>query len=249
MINVAVNSRLWRGRSDAQGAQRQDALTLSAALSDAVTEAGASAWLLPPLRVVDSFDAWTERFDALILQGGRDIAPELYGELAATVSDAEHDRLEIALLDRFIAARKPVLGLCRGCQLINVAFGGSLYQDLPSELRGAQNHSDPQRYVELEHDVELVRGGYLHRLYGTEKGIVNSAHHQGIRTLGRDLQVDATSSDGLVEAVRWRGPGYVVGLQWHPEFDSRRQTPLARNILFADFVETAARAKREIVRR
>ncbi|MCV0440616.1 MAG: gamma-glutamyl-gamma-aminobutyrate hydrolase family protein [Hydrogenophaga sp.] len=161
--------------------------------------------------------------DGLVLQGGIDICPETYGDTLrdpAWAGDAIRDRYELALLRGFIDAGKPVLGVCRGAQLINVCFGGSLVQDIPSQRPGSINHQDTNRYDRLMHEVEFEPGSTLDALYGsTTPHRVTSIHHQCVDRLGAGLVVEARSPrDGIIEAIRHDGPGYVLGVQWHPEF-------------------------------
>ncbi len=171
---------------------------------------------------------YAERLDGLVLQGGTDIAPESYGEtpLAPDWSgDRIRDRYEIGLFEAFVAQGKPVIGICRGCQLINVALGGTLYQDIPTQLDSAIAHRDDARFESQFHEVSLVAGSRLAALYpGVASAEINSIHHQGIKVLAPDLEVEAVAvPDGVIEAVRWRGPSYLFGMQWHPEFMVQRQ--------------------------
>lgn len=166
---------------------------------------------------------YADMLDGLVLQGGTDVSPETYGETPmkpAWAGDRVRDLYEMELLDAFISAGKPVLGICRGCQLLNVAFGGSLYQDIPTQLPGALRHHDENTYERQFHRVSLVRGTRLASLYPDRStGAINSIHHQSVKTLGHDLEVEALAiPDGVVEAIRWKGPSYVFGMQWHPEF-------------------------------
>ncbi|MFN6997652.1 MAG: gamma-glutamyl-gamma-aminobutyrate hydrolase family protein [Aquincola tertiaricarbonis] len=166
---------------------------------------------------------YADMLDGLVLQGGTDVSPETYGETPmkpAWAGDRVRDLYEMELLDAFISAGKPVLGICRGCQLLNVAFGGSLYQDIPTQLPGALRHHDENTYERQFHRVSLVRGTRLAGLYPDRStGAINSIHHQSVKTLGHDLEVEALAiPDGVVEAIRWKGPSYVFGMQWHPEF-------------------------------
>jgi putative glutamine amidotransferase len=245
MIRIGIGARDWCGRDDARGAQREAALVMHSALQHALRASGALPLLLPAFDAA-AISAYLQLCDGLVLQGGRDIAPSLHGArpwAEVDAGDAEHDLAELALLRAFLAVGKPVLGFCRGFQLINIAFGGALYQDIPREVANAAQHSDPARYVACGHDVSLVEGGYLHGLYGVARGWVNSAHHQGVARLGAGLKVEATcAADGLIEAVRGNAAGYVVGVQWHPEFlfDAANGV-LSGATLFADFV-TAAHA-------
>jgi putative glutamine amidotransferase len=163
------------------------------------------------IRVAD----YARELDALVLQGGADVSPLTYGETplsAEWAGDRLRDVYEVELLHGFVAAGKPVLGICRGAQLINVAFGGTLHQDIP-------NHRSDE-YEKHRHHIRLAPGSGLARLYGAlERPWVTSIHHQSIKSLGRGLGVEAWSEpDGVIEAVRGSGKSYVFAVQWHPEF-------------------------------
>ena len=199
-----------------------------------------------------SLSAYAENLDGLLLQGGADIAPESYGETPLDpewAGDRVRDRYEIELFNAFKAAGKPILGICRGCQLINVAFGGTLFQDIPSQVPDAIAHRDTSMYERQLHQVNLVQGTKLSELYpGTRQAMINSIHHQAVKGLGRDLVVEALGvPDGIVEAIRWRGPSYVFGMQWHPEFlalKSLDNAQLDGHPILKDFLD-AVRAVRE----
>jgi len=199
-----------------------------------------------------SLHAYAATLDGLLLQGGNDIAPESYGEAPLKpewAGDRIRDRYEIELFNAFIEAGKPVLGICRGCQLINVALGGTLYQDIPTQLPRALPHLDAEQYAHQFHNIELVPGTRLADLYpGVRQAAINSIHHQAIKELAPDLDVEARSvPDGLIEAVRWRGPGHVFGMQWHPEFLAQHDwhdTQLDGHHILSDFLQ-AARERRD----
>ena len=170
---------------------------------------------------------YARELDGLVLMGGSDVSPESYGEKALKPEwngDRIRDEYETALLRAFIAAGKPVLGVCRGAQVINVAQGGTLYQDIASQFPGALNHRNWDIYDQNTHATAIVPGSGLARLYpGLTLTKTNSVHHQAARELGRDLVVEAWSEpDRMVEAIRWNGPSYVFAVQWHPEFHDRR---------------------------
>lgn len=161
--------------------------------------------------------------DGLVLQGGIDVCPETYGcqpMQAEWAGDPVRDLYELNLLRGFIEAGKPVLGVCRGAQLINVYFGGTLLQDIPSMHPGAAQHQDLQHYDRLMHEVQFTPHTLLDQLYGNElPHLVTSIHHQCVDRLGDGLVAEARCpQDGVVEAIRHTGPGFVLGLQWHPEF-------------------------------
>jgi putative glutamine amidotransferase len=159
--------------------------------------------------------AFAESCDGLLLSGGEDVSPQEYGELPRRpewAGNPARDRFERALFESFAQRGRPVLGVCRGLQLVNVALGGSLHQDLLEDGVVAAAHRDQATYCRLRHRVRLFRGGLLHALYGLEEAWVNTVHHQGIRGLGAELEVLAESADGLVEAVRHRTWPWVVAV-------------------------------------
>jgi putative glutamine amidotransferase len=148
-----------------------------------------------------------------------------------------------------VASGKPVIGICRGCQLINVALGGTLFQDIPTQLPNAVSHRDPEKYEQALHDVSFVAGSHLAQLYpGMASAKINTIHHQAVKDLGRDLVIEALGvPDGVVEAIRWRGSSYVFGMQWHPEFlalATLDQGQLDGRPILRDFLDTA-RARRD----
>ncbi|HKT96830.1 MAG TPA: gamma-glutamyl-gamma-aminobutyrate hydrolase family protein [Paraburkholderia sp.] len=165
---------------------------------------------------------YAKHLDGLLLQGGADVSPQTYAETAPRPEwpgDRVRDMYELELLHEFIESGKPVLGVCRGCQLINVAFGGSLYQDIATDVPTAGVHVS-EHYDQHRHAINFPEGSSLASMFpGRREAIVNSIHHQAVKSLGRDLTVEAVSSgDGLIEAVRYRRAPFVVGVQWHPEF-------------------------------
>jgi len=198
-----------------------------------------------------SLDGYAEALDGLLLQGGNDLAPETYGETPLHPDwhgDRIRDRYEMDLVERFMRAGKPVLGICRGCQLINVVFGGTLVQDIATQLPQALRHVDHDHYERQLHPLDLLPGTRLAQLYGgPRRATVNSIHHQAVKDLGRELVVEARAPDGLVEAIRWAGPSYVFGMQWHPEFlalDDYHALQLDGRPILDDFL-AAARAVRD----
>ncbi len=183
--------------------------------------------------------------DGLVLQGGSDVAPESYGERALKpewTGDRKRDIYEISLVEEFVRAHKPVLGLCRGLQLLNVALKGTLYQDIPSQIPDALNHRNWDIYEQNFHQIDLAAGSALAKLYpGVKTATVNSVHHQAVKDLGQGLSVQALSvPDRVVEAVRLNGDNYVVGVQWHPEFQNPQDPKLLSTIpLLEEFLAAA----------
>jgi len=192
---------------------------------------------------------YVDELDGLVLQGGADVSPLTYGETPIRpewTGDRVRDLYEIDLLQEFISRGKPVLGICRGLQLINVAFGGTLYQDIESQHRNGGEHVDPDAYDDHTHMISIVAGSGMSNLYpGTGEVRVNSIHHQAVRFLGRGLAVEAVSvPDQVVEAIRGKGPSFVVGVQWHPEFhDPGDAELLDGRPLLQEFLECAEQVR------
>ncbi|PIV32780.1 MAG: peptidase C26 [Lysobacterales bacterium CG02_land_8_20_14_3_00_62_12] len=190
-------------------------------------------------------DDYALRCDGLILQGGADLDPASYGEVPRACNgelDSIRDQFELALVRAFVERGKPVLGLCRGMQLINVAFGGSLYQDLLADGATTQNHVDADAYDQHGHLIHLTPAGSFQRWHQTAQARVNSIHHQGIKTLAAGFVVEAHAEDGVIEAIRRQGEAFVVGVQWHPEFHWQTDATLLSPIpLMRAFLEAAAK--------
>jgi putative glutamine amidotransferase len=166
---------------------------------------------------------YAQALDGLLLQGGNDVAPECYGEVPLRpewAGDAVRDRYEIELVDAFVRAGKPVFGICRGLQLLNVMFGGSLWQDIATQCPQAGPHVQLGRYEKHRHATHIVAGTRLAALYpGLAQAHTNSIHHQAIKALAPGFEIEARSADdGVIEAVRKAGPDWVAAVQWHPEF-------------------------------
>lgn len=188
---------------------------LSGTYTDALVAAGATPVLLPSLDPAHA-DGVVAAIDGLVITGGGDIDPQRYGahDTASTGIDPVRDSWELALVDSAQRRGLPVLGICRGCQILNVARGGTLHQ----HMWGTEEHPelrDAGRLATGHHDVTLT--GVLTELYGKDRRRVNSLHHQAIDSVGTGLEVVATASDGHIEAVASpQGPG-ALGVQWHPE--------------------------------
>jgi len=214
----------------------QQKATLGLDYPQAVASGGGVPVVLTP--VFDDPPEVLDRLDALVVSGGPDLTPSLYGatpgpELGPT--DEEADRWELALLRRALDARIPVLAICRGMQVLNVARGGTLWQDLPSEL-GLEGHRQREHGSRTVHDVEIEDGSRLAGICGSGRLAVNSFHHQGIRDLGEGLRVVARAPDGVVEGLEDPDLPFAVAVQWHAESLIARPAHLA---LFAALVAAA----------
>lgn len=255
-LRIGLSPRLMHRVPAELGFRNKKLQYLEQSIAHWVMAHGALAFMLPTLvehgeveRSAIRVSDYVRELDGLILQGGADVAPASYGTEALRpewCGDRVRDLYEIELFWECMIQGKPVLGICRGCQLINVALGGTLWQDLPTQAEFAGEHNDPNRYDELAHAVTFEPDASLHTIYGgLEGGLVTSIHHQAVRELGKDLAIEARSvPDGIVEAIRWRGDGFVFGVQWHPEFHSPLDNRLLpREPLIEAFLSAAAARK------
>ncbi|HYP75006.1 MAG TPA: gamma-glutamyl-gamma-aminobutyrate hydrolase family protein [Polyangiaceae bacterium] len=211
---------------------------------------GAVPVLLPRASGAVSVDDLVDGIDGLVLQGGADMSPLSYEEEPARpewAGDAARDAYELELARACVRRNKPVLGVCRGLQLLNVCFGGSLYQDIETMHPHGLVHRNWEVYDQLFHDITLAPNGFLAAAYGGPRTArVTSVHHQGIKRLGRDLIVEALSTrDQIVEAIRLRdGQAFVLGVQWHPEFqDPADPTLLSSRVLLESFLNEVRRRR------
>jgi putative glutamine amidotransferase len=190
----------------------------------AIQRAGALATILPPDdRAVDDPASWLDRIDALLLAGGADVDPGAYGaEPDPSVSGTwpERDRFELALARGAVDRGQPVLGVCRGMQLLNVALDGTLEQNLPDRLGSDRHRHTPGAFA--DHEVRLEPGSLAERSIGAERTAVKSHHHQGVAELGEGLLASGWSvEDDVIEAIERPGEEFVLGVLWHPEEDER----------------------------
>jgi putative glutamine amidotransferase len=163
--------------------------------------------------------------DGFVFQGGADVASKTYHEEAIEngrwPGDPHRDQYELKIMDYAFKKKRPVLAICRGFQLANVFMGGTLYQDLKLLTKTEVEHRNAELYDKIHHSVTINDQGLLKTIYGQNELLVNSVHHQGVKTLGKDLVVDAISpDDNLIEAFHYKdlSDQYLVGVQWHPEF-------------------------------
>lgn len=232
MTKIGVSPRLLHPQPGARGVFTKILHYVEDAIAQWLQSRDALLFILPLSRRPADY---ARALDGLVLQGGADISPLAYGEQPLKpewAGDAMRDRYEIELVQAFTAARKPVLGICRGAQLINVALGGSLHQDIP--------HHRSDEYDQHAHEVRLEPGSGLARLYGeTGPRRVVSIHHQAIRRLAPGLRIEAHAEDGVIEAIRGEGPGYICAVQWHPEFHGERAGFLDGGPLLDEFLRAA----------
>ncbi len=203
----------------------------------AIEQAGGLPTVLPYLESTEALGAFIDRLDGIFLTGGFDVSPCRYGEEARPTCgelQPERDSLELALLERALEKGKPILAVCRGLQLVNVFFGGTLYQDLPTEYETALRHRQTESRFSPSHDILIKAGTPLAELVGTGRMMGNSFHHQAVKRLGDGLLPMATAEDGLLEGFYAPTYPYLRAYQWHPErlYDLDEKNRL----LFADFL-------------
>ena len=183
-------------------------------------------------------DRFVEECDGFFFTGGADVAPERYGEARSDACgevEMKRDDLEFRAFEKIIKTEKPILAICRGMQLINVALGGTLYQDIPSEIKTEILHRQTEPLLEISHEVSVLPNTPLFDLVGKNRVAANSFHHQCIKSFGKGLLPMAKADDGIVEAVYLDGARYLRAYQWHPEriCDRNRENRL----IFDDFIK------------
>lgn len=212
---------------------------------EALTKAGAEVRTLDAVADAAAIETALTGIDGVLLTGGADVEPSLYNETRHPATyDAEpgRDALELALARRAMADDLPLLAICRGVQVLNVAAGGTLVQDIPSEIGGAVPHDEREPRDREAHPVRVKPGTALAGALASEidehgDTLVNSRHHQSIGTLGEGLDVTAVAPDGVTEAVERPSSQFCVGVQWHPENFHRTGRFSG---LFESFVKSAA---------
>jgi putative glutamine amidotransferase len=217
-------------------------LSLGPGYANGVIKAGGLAVILPLCAEDSIVESILETVDGILFSGGADIDARYFGEenmkYGGKISP-ERDSFELLLARKAIARKMPVLGICRGLQLLNIVLGGTLHQDIYAN-RGQgeilKHWQDAPDWYPV-HDIRIKAGSRLHSIYGTEGLSVNSFHHQAIKDAGSGLSIIASSSDGIVEAVEGTDSNFIVAVQWHPE-DMWQENPVHLKI-FEAFIEAA----------
>lgn len=211
-----------------------------------VIKAGGIPVIIPTETTGERLEALFMRLDGIILTGGDDIDPARYnGEAHPKIGipDLVRDECEITLARLAVEKQKPILGICRGIQLLNVALGGDLYTHVEDQHPAKMKHDyypEPPRDI-ISHPVIIAENSKLHKIIGEREIPVNSLHHQGIKTLARQLVASAHAPDGLIEAAEVRGHPFAIAVQWHPEWIPEQPTSQA---LFKAFIEAASNKQR-----
>jgi len=211
--------------------------------TDAIAAAGGVPFIIPVVEDEEVLRLLYDRLDGLLISGGGDIEPRWYGEepqpgLGAT--DPIRDEVELPLARWAVADGKPVLGICRGAQVLNVALGGTLYQDIPSQVKTHLVHDSSftrQDWTYMAHELRLDPSSKLAQLFGTTAFPTNSLHHQSLKTIAPGLRAVGWAPDGVVEAIEGNNGHFLIGVQCHPEALQGAADPRWR-ALFARFVES-----------
>ena len=202
-------------------------------------KAGATPLILPIFDDPEALDRYTQLCDGFLIPGGIDVNPISYGETPHPLLEMcrlDYDEYQLHFIERMRASQKPILAICRGIQIVNVACGGTLYQDVSLHGKDTMRHSQVDVTPGgVSHKVFIEEGSILHRLYGGEVW-TNSYHHQAIKNLGNGLKITARAADGIVEAVEAIDPPYLHAVQWHPESFFVREDNYMLAI-FEDFVK------------
>jgi putative glutamine amidotransferase len=201
-------------------------LMLGAQYVRAVERTGAVVVPLSPAHAAASLERLLDLVDGMVFSGGEDIDPARYGQpphAALGSVSPERDAMEIRVLEGALRRELPVLAICRGMQLLNVAWGGTLFQDLPSQRPGGVEHRQTAPIHQASHAITLEAGSTLRGVVGAHTVPVNSFHHQGIDRLAEGLRPVAWAEDGLVEGVESTERRWIVGVQWHPERDEEAE--------------------------
>ncbi|MBE7012581.1 MAG: gamma-glutamyl-gamma-aminobutyrate hydrolase family protein [Ruminococcaceae bacterium] len=199
----------------------KDRLFMTRTIWESVEKAGGIPVIIPFDISKEEAEQLDGLFDGYVFTGGPDVNPSFYGEekldTCGTIVDCR-DKVDTAVFDAAYKSKKPILGICRGYQLINVCLGGTLYQDVPTQLSDKVAHTEGPYPAMAMHNIDIVEGTLLHEIYGGKVGKVNSYHHQGIKDLAPSLKVMCHSEiDGLIEAYCSTERDFLVGVQWHPE--------------------------------
>lgn len=208
------------------------------ATTEAIYNHGGQPVIIPMSNHLVTVEELAEFLDGLLLPGGNDINPLYFNEDPHPGLGKVHpfrDALEIRLIHAMIQRNKPILGICRGCQILNVATGGNMVQDIASQIEAPIQHSQKSPRFHASHYVRIAPGSKLAAIAAQEELAVNSYHHQANRQVGPGFQVTAYASDGVVEAFESIGETFILGVQWHPEHMIPQDDASAR--MFQAFIE------------
>ena len=214
-----------------------DTTSLSVANTNSIERAGGIPLIFPYTLDTSLLERLVTLVQGFLVPGGIDIDPENYHEAPSPELgkvDKDLDRFQFAVIERALTAKKPILALCRGSQVVNVALGGTLYQDIPSQIEGAANHRQGVHFYDTDHDVSFEPGSKFYKMFDGDIR-VNSLHHQAIKEPGEDIVITGRSPDGIVEAAQHKFLPIDL-IQWHPEFMMQRDNAMMP--LFESFIQS-----------
>ncbi len=203
----------------------------------AIEISGGLPVLLPYVSNEETIKSFVDLCNGFFFTGGADIDPQRYGESAKAFCgeiQSHRDELEFKVFQKAMKTSKPILAVCRGAQLVNVALGGTLYQDIPSEIHTKISHRQIEPKFSPSHEVQAIVNTPLYEMLGADRITANSFHHQSVKTLGDGLEIMATADDGIVEAFYLTGKHYIRAYQWHPE--RLIETDSHNRMIFEDYI-------------
>lgn len=222
--------------------QDENLITLSHDNVDSIVKAGGVPVILPNLVDSEHIERVANSIDGLLVTGGGDIDPTLFGEEPhpnlGSITPTR-DEFEIAIIKKMMEQDKPVLAICRGCQILNIAAGGDMYQDIYNQTdKPLLQHTQKAPRHHGSHFVDVKEGSLLYQITQSNRLKVNSFHHQAVRHVAQGFQESGTASDGIIEALESVEHSFIIGVQWHPECMVKNgDTP--SNDIFAKFVEAS----------
>lgn len=204
---------------------------------EAVKDGGGIPFVIPITNELDqdALAEWARLIDGLVVPGGLDIATDLYGEEPCQEQGDFIRHLDITyltMIQQADRAGKPVFGICKGMQAINVAYGGSLYQDILAQIQDVLQHNQNALRTEGVHHILVSKESFIYQCFEEEKVMVNSLHHQAVKCLAKGFKVTASSADGVIEAIEKEKGTPVIGVQWHPEAMAVTDNTLQKNLFF-----------------
>ncbi len=240
---IGITPDFHSGSTNGFSSQGEPTYFLRARYIDAIKDLGGIPFALPITDDPKLRGELLRRIDGLLITGsGPDLDPRLYGERQTArfkIMSKERSSFELGLAKQALKLDRPILGICGGLQLLNVAMGGSLIQDIATQKRGALIHQQETPATRYSHRVEITRGTLLHKILRADRLKVNSSHHQASKKIARGWVVNAVATDGIIEGLESPRHRFVVGVQWHPEFLYRKDEASRR--LFRAFLKEAVR--------
>lgn len=231
----------------ARGKEEQDISICTWDYINAVMVSGGTPLVMPNVEGEENIDAYVKLADGILFSGGEDVHPRYFNEdikVGNLTICERRDSFEMQLAAKALPSDMPLLGICRGMQLLNIAAGGNIYQDIGAQYETSLRHSNPESSkTDIIHKVQLAEGTRLSRLYGSGPKGVNSFHHQAVKDVAPGFRVSAFSEDGLVEAYEQAVGRFLVGVQWHPEMLFEKYPEELK--LFKSFIESAKEYKEQ----